>query len=567
MRYLFGDSSTFPLNHNFIDTLTAAVDTAVALLEVDEAMERARRIAEEANTTALTEIADLDRYAGRLARALGDRDNLGKATAKVIGDVADMAARELERARCAITSWRDTTIRRAREGCGPAAIMAPLDRFMARHDLPFTVWGLRWRSGQGEEPVQAQAYAVMQRGLAATLTIDIPKKHLWAQPVRVSRLEKKLTIQLMGKTMFGREALRDEHLDRYYISRVTHTTEREAFILSKKPKEASAGLRVSVREGEQQRVTIVRVDHNEMPTGEPVPLDGIDAVMVKRLWGRIQETVLDLVHCRLQLLAATIHGKSCAEIPSPATIAITFIQSVAPLTREMMAHSRSSEELQLKRDLGDGRREELFVAKKDLLARVARLAPSNRQLFDVLGLEPPGRVVTPIDVETDAAAARKSRPSAQGTKSARGSRRKQAPLHELPPPAAASGDGYYDYEQPVPLLALQPALDPYPAEPPSDSDLATPIARIDQLPFPPSEPPTSHYEGPSQQCPIQEAHPWSVAPFESAIEPVVAVPAPSQPPPALPPPTLPPARPAAFELPPPSAPPRRPQLRVVSGGY
>ncbi len=391
MRYLFADSSAFPLSHNFLETLAVGIDTAVALLEVDEALDRSRRTIEEANTTALTELADIDRYAERAAWAFGEREGLSNVTARVVADLAGLAARELERARANVRSWREATVRRAEQCMSPAEQLRPFDRFLARYELPMTTWGLRWRAGHGDEPVQAQAYAVMQRGLSATLAVDIPKKHLWAEPVRVGDLEKRVCIRLVGRNVFGREAMRDEQLDRYFVSRVTHTTEREAFILSKRAKESSPGLRVSMREGVDQRVLVVRIDENEVPAGEPVVLDGVDAVMLKRLWTRIQETILDLVFCRAHLVSAALHGKPLAESESPAAVAAILVHSLAPLARQVDKHGRSSDELQLKRDLGNGRREELFVAKKDLVARYAGLPPHAREIFAALGLEEPRR--------------------------------------------------------------------------------------------------------------------------------------------------------------------------------
>jgi hypothetical protein len=391
MRYLYGDSTSFPLNENFIETLVAATDTCVALLEADEALQRARKTADDANAVAMAELGDIDHLSQRVARSLAQRDRLSKATGRVAAQVAEAAERQFERAREGVKAWREATIQKANEGCGPAAVMAPLHTFLVRHQLPYTVWGLRWKAGMGDEPVQAQVYAIMQRGLTATLAVDIPRKHFWSQPVRVAQLERKLTVSLPHKGWFGREKLRAVNLDRYYITRVTRTTEREALVLSRRAKEPSAGLRIVLREMERKRVTVQRIGADEQALGEPMALEGLDAVMVQRLWSRVEDTVADLVAHRSQLLQASLYGKAVHDLDTPATVSVAVISAVAPLVRDMQRHSRTAGELQLKRDLGDGRREELFIAHEDLVRKWSRLSAENQTLFDEFGLQRAGR--------------------------------------------------------------------------------------------------------------------------------------------------------------------------------
>ncbi len=386
MRYLYGDSSSFPLNQNFIITLAACTDCAVALLRVDEKIHKFRKVSDQANSAAMSELADIDQLIQRLDKAFAQREHLSNATAKVVEQVTATAKAQFDKAKNGVKSWRDGTIRRAQEGCGPGDMMQPLHTFMVKHELPYTSWGLRWKAGRGEEPVQAQVYAIMQRGLTATLSVAIPPKHLWAQPVRLMQLEPKLQIKLMGKNWLGREKLQDVALEKYFVTRITRTSERHQLILSKKAKEISDGLRISLREGEIKRITIQRIDEDENAIGEAASIDNQEAQLIKKVWRKIEETIADLVRHRHQLLAATLYGKRITELESPATVAVAMIQSVAPLVRDMKRHSRTPGELQLKRDLGDGRREELFISAREIVAKYQVLMPKNQQLFDCFGL-------------------------------------------------------------------------------------------------------------------------------------------------------------------------------------
>jgi hypothetical protein len=386
MRYLYGDSTEFPLNENFIETAAAATDAAVALLTVDELVSRARKVSEDADAAAVAEINDIDDLAKRVEKALGARERLSNATAKLAEEVAQTAKSQFDRARAGVKAWREATVRKAAAGTGATAVMEPLQRFLTRHQLPYSSWGLRWKAGHGEEPVQAQAYAIMQRGLAASLSIAIPERHLWSQPVRVAQLERGLALHMIGRTWLGKDRVVEEQLDKYFITHVTRTNEREALVLSRRPKDPSAGLLITFRDGDKTRVTAVRLDDDEHPCGDAVPLQGADADTARRLWAHVRNTIADLVVRRHHLLTCTLHGKPVTQIESPGAVAAAIVQSVAPLVRDMGRHSSTSGELQLKRDLGDGRREELFIHHGDITRKYANLTHANQRLFEMYGL-------------------------------------------------------------------------------------------------------------------------------------------------------------------------------------
>ncbi len=579
MRYLYGDSSPFPLNQNFLETLAAATDCCASLLRVDENIGKAAKVADQANSAAMKELADIDQLVQRVEKALKQRDHLSNATAKVVEQVAATAKGQFDKARDGIQSWRDGTIRKAQRGCGPSDIMAPIHRFLVKHELPYTSWGLRWKTGRNEEPVQAQVYAIMQRGLTATLAVAIPSRHMWAQPIRVGQLEPGIVIQLMGKNWLGKEKMLDENLDKHFIVRVTRTSERHALILSRKAKEPSDMLRLSLREGEVKRTTVQRIDDDENAIGEALTLTGQDAQQVKRLWRQIEESVCDLVHYRSQLLAATLYNKRVTEIESPSTIAVSLIQSIAPLVRDLKRHSRTPGELQLKRDLGDGRREELFIDEKEVTGKISILKPKNQQLFDCFGL-----TTTRVPDEPAASQPAPSRPAASRPAPSRPAPDPSQPSYagSAAEPRANPSQPAREFKNETTDAIVPPPIPPAPAIPsgipPATADGTHQLQAYQMQPYVPAfpseqPPPVAPASQPAQSHP----HPAQSRPAPSRPQsrPAPAAgrrptpaqrggaPIPSRPPTR--PPAVPPARghkPLPSSIPPPSHPPRR---RTQSG--
>ncbi|MEM9491932.1 MAG: hypothetical protein AAGC55_22495, partial [Myxococcota bacterium] len=56
MKYLYGDATPFPLQENFIDTISAATDACVALFTLDEELGERRRNATQLRKQAEEEL-------------------------------------------------------------------------------------------------------------------------------------------------------------------------------------------------------------------------------------------------------------------------------------------------------------------------------------------------------------------------------------------------------------------------------------------------------------------------------------------------------------------------------
>ena len=65
-NYLYGDSTAFPLDENFLETARAAAGTSVALLRADEIAEEERRLVAEAEQRTMVELIHLGKFARRV---------------------------------------------------------------------------------------------------------------------------------------------------------------------------------------------------------------------------------------------------------------------------------------------------------------------------------------------------------------------------------------------------------------------------------------------------------------------------------------------------------------------
>lgn len=392
MAYLYGDSTPFPLDDNFLDTLRAVTDTCVSLLKIDQGLDESlsRSVAARADFDA--ELGRVEALAHSLVKAMEPHVTASESTSEhqVAVRLLQSAKQVLEAARSELTHRRDAALAEVDNLTveGRNNINQALEGFLSSGGFPGTVFRMRWKGGIAEEPAKAQTKLSTRFGLEAILEIEVPLSHAFAHPLKVGDLDKNVAIKLPapGSWLHRGPQLRREVLDGYYVTEMEISPERAAMVLRKSNKHASAGLEVLVRAEDQAAMTVKRLAEEGAPSTDEIVLEGEDAATLQRLWAMIDAAAGDLVGKRRRLLRAAFDGVPVEEIERPARLAEKIVASIAPLVREMRARGASATELVLKRDLGNGRREELYVARAEIARKWAELAAPRRAIFDAFDL-------------------------------------------------------------------------------------------------------------------------------------------------------------------------------------
>jgi hypothetical protein len=388
MRYLYGDSTPFPLSENFLATLCSATDACVAILRADEQVDEVRRLLAEADAKAegeLAEIADLERVLqrtlGEPGRDFGVQQNHADAA---FAKIAEHAWTTTKNAREEAQRDRDAARVQANLLCPHAQVLPALSAFLSAHQLPDTTWGIRWAAGLSNEPSKSEIYARTPFGLSATFEVAIPDGHLFARPVKVSMLAKQSTIKLLRKPILRKARPTPEPLDELFVTAVFLTPERATMSLRKSATKPSTGLELALHE--DATVSVTKVDKKGYPTSQEERLSGDDAASARRIWTRIVSTIGNLLEHRKRAVSATFGGVPVSEVARPASIAEALIANIAPLVREIARRTGTSRELALKRVVADGCREELFISYDTVLERTRGLSPRTQCFFEAFGL-------------------------------------------------------------------------------------------------------------------------------------------------------------------------------------
>ena len=403
--YRYGDGTPFPLDENFIETLTAAVETCtnafVPLTELDARRERAREARREADR----ELGRLDDLEKSLSAALGayiPQDKKPNTTSAVAQKVASLAKSSIAEAKTQVEGRvRNAEAQAAPHTCANAVVQA-LAPFFNEHQLPKSAWIMSW-DVRGQEPA-ADAVAAAGRIQAAFTLAPDP----YRAPIRVEQLAEGVIVHMMRKGVFGKAKPAPVDLGKYVMVAFERNHREQIITLKESATKASAGLRFAITDAGATWVPISAADAAE---GETNPLDSEDVAPIRQLAERANATLKDLIN-RRSLVELTFGGKAISELEEPRIVPLELLQQLTPLARTIRERSRASGELVLKRDIGDGRREELFVPRATLAQQFARLPPEYRRPFEDMGIS--GEETQPA-IHLPRAPAPPSRPSAAPT--------------------------------------------------------------------------------------------------------------------------------------------------------
>jgi hypothetical protein len=396
MKYLFGDATPFPLEENFLDTLVVATDACVGLLRIDEEAERRRHEAEQARLRANAEIAQLDGIGKAVEQVLARHLTEGAPVTPsqaVAQRIIQSVESTIKSTRTAIARRRDATLTDSGLDDGAGQVIEVLSEFLCQRELPETTWRLRWKASENGEGQQAHLVGLAKPiDLQAVFEVELPEQHLWRRPVRVSQLAQGVRLSLNCQRRWPRTGSkwRQISIEKYLVTEVEVSPERKSLVLRKPGRGAVQRLELIV-ESEANSQPLVRWLDGSGPAPGPSSLRESELEAVERLWEMVATTISDLVNYRSRVILATLRKSPIRDL-RPVEICQAILDAVGPLTREMRQRSRIVGEITLKRELSDGKREELFIPKERIAGKFASLPPQYRSLFDIFGLDATGEI-------------------------------------------------------------------------------------------------------------------------------------------------------------------------------
>lgn len=387
--YLFADSIPFSHNFDFISVLESFVDLAADVLaEARGVRENQQEIARLRGELAKSVVA-LQRLENEIVeRAVNVLFSQSDPTLEAVATRLDFVARDLSgRGRADLQARFDAqtaplyvSIRECE-----ARMAAAVARFFLKSELE--VARERFSLSLTDDGYRVRLKQLVEGNITVRFEIDA-QKTFWSQSRRVSDLVPGLRVfvGVRRKTFSRSLELDDRALGDYLIGRIR----RDGDMME-------LGLRKKNESQESLHILLCRKDAGvtgqATHTDEPdVPFDIPDehAERVAALWNALECVCVADKAARSQVARVSLGDKDVLHEQGAEELVDHLVAAYRPIVAELLDHGAASGELSLKRDLGDGRREERFATLSHLIKKVATLGPEERARLRGLGLDKSG---------------------------------------------------------------------------------------------------------------------------------------------------------------------------------
>jgi hypothetical protein len=326
--YRYGDGTPFPLDENFIETLTAAVEACTGafmpLTQLDERRENARVGRADADKE-LARLAELEKA---LSSALSPFMVPDKKTAQAQGvaqKTLQAAKTAIQQARAQVEGRVSALEAQAAAATASDAVLHALRPFFDHHQLPNTKWIMSW-DVRGTEP-QADAVATSGRLTASFRLTPDP----YRQPIRVDQLAEGVVVHMMKKGLLGKAKPAPVDLGKYVMVAFEKTAAEHVITLKEKPDKASQGLRFTVGD---HGATWQSLSQSGDADSEANPLDIEDVDGIRRLGEGANKALKDLIQHRT-LVDVTLGNQALAQLAEPRVVPMEVLNQLSPLARKI----------------------------------------------------------------------------------------------------------------------------------------------------------------------------------------------------------------------------------------
>ena len=393
MRYLYGDSAPFPLHYDFLSTLETFVTSAAKAVELDALSRAAHKAASDAATTRAQSVEGLERFHTVVMRALRDTSSrsMEALTVDYARQLSDNASRIVDDARrsAAQSSERELSIARGDAERRRVEIRSAVEAFFKVGRLPTVETKVTLQLGEGREPRNVlSSVLTIAEGIIAGYTLSTDTLPDWQHPRKVFEFAPGIQLLVGAKKSWFKKTIEPEmvNLDDYFVSGFELSDDDAEIRLRKKP-EAVDSLVFRIKRVESNLIAEVHHPDDAEAEGQlSSTVDANDRVQLERLWQLLRSGVSSVLEHRAHVVSIHLDGEEVFENDKVVPLVERIMKMLAPTVSEIAKRSPNPQELSLKVEKDDGRREEIYLKKEVLLSKLVPLQLAERQLFSGLGL-------------------------------------------------------------------------------------------------------------------------------------------------------------------------------------
>lgn len=395
MRYLFGDSTPFPLGYNFLATLESFMATATRIVQLENDTANSRSAIEVTAANRVKGLEALEQFHNVVMRAVQDtaqkvQHSHALEYAQRVAEYASQYVEEHKRATLAANE-RESMQLRAEHERRTGEQRQQLEIFLKVAQLPILKTKLSIRlvgEQRGEQRHTMSAVFDHADNMQTAFTIDASKAPGWGNPRKVGDFMQgaDLLVGVEKSWLRGTVSPKQERVDDWTITQADMSDEALELTLRKNFKEKEM-LVFHIRKVEG--MLSGTVEHPGAPGQDAVgtAMQHADLTHLDKLWTALRAASREASQHKEQLLGVLLDQQPVFESGLVLAFVVRLVAMFAPTVRELAKRSPNEHELSLKIEHEGGRREEIYLRKDTLINALQPLPAAGRAVFAPLGLD------------------------------------------------------------------------------------------------------------------------------------------------------------------------------------
>jgi hypothetical protein len=386
MRFLYGDSVPFPPQYDFLAALKVFVDQATIAARLDGEGRQAVEIAEveAANRQRAIEALEGAHFAAMHALTtattggqpliLDYAQKVQEFATNLVGHTKQDAINTLQHARDAAHSKTET---------GRGQLRAAIDAILIAVRLP--VSSSEIVMDLNDDGAEFQTILRYPDGIATAYALSVEALDEWRKPRRVSDFTSGVNLPVgLKRSLFKRTVSYEPMvLDEYFLGGFELADETAELRLRRKPDQKDV-LVFQMRYTDQGFYAEVQhPGEADASALEPV-LEQAASVELERFVMLLRSAAGQVVKHKSRVLGVTLQGRDVFDEHLVGKLLETIVRILVPNVIEIARRSTSPVELTLKTEEDDGKRQEIYVKKAELFAKIDAVPPSERAVFEPL---------------------------------------------------------------------------------------------------------------------------------------------------------------------------------------
>lgn len=394
-RYLYGDSQPFPDGYDFLTELRLFVQAASQALSLSEEADSLEYSLGERAQLHLHAVEAVQGFFEQVTELVADRaarsgapQTVGPWARKILEHVDAVSseakaafAQDLDQNQVDVTS----RIRELR-----AQLRRVLGDYLLKDPLPVERWAISLNL-LGDAP-SGQCVLAHPGELTSSFGVDVAGDGAWSQPRKIGEISPGLALQVGWKKAFLRSSLHPDiaALDDQYVAAIELGPDSMELRLRRKPDSPRDGFVLTIDPDEHgaQIPKITRIDEKRGESDAPFASQGEDRARIHELFTALRSSTKPLLSRKRRLIYAHLDGHDVFERGLVRALFERISARLEPIAAQVSAHSPNPDELSLKLEREDGRREELYLRKQELADLTQPLSDEATALFRHLAFLP-----------------------------------------------------------------------------------------------------------------------------------------------------------------------------------